>query len=85
MKATGIVKEIDEVGRLLIPKEVRKVFETEADDNNERIPVEIFVEGNSVILKRYGADCIFCGSTNDIVEFNGKNICKNCIKKIKMQ
>lgn len=77
MKATGIVRKVDELGRVVIPKELRKTFYiTEGD------PLEIYVDGDQIILKKYEPTCIFCGEGKDIKSFDGKNICPSCIKKI---
>lgn len=78
MKATGIVRKLDQLGRIVIPKEIRNTF-----DINEADPVEIFVEGGDIILRKYQPACVFCNETSDVTEFNGKNVCKKCIKKIK--
>lgn len=80
MKATGIVRKLDQLGRIVIPKELRNTFDLKEDD-----PIEIFVEGEDIILRKYKASgsCIFCNDASDIVSYEGKNICKNCLKKIK--
>ncbi len=78
MKATGIVRQLDQLGRIVIPKELRTTF-----DLNEKDSIEIFVEGNDIILRKYQPACIFCNDATDVIQFNGKNICKKCLKKIK--
>lgn len=78
MKATGIVRKIDQLGRLVIPMELRKVL-----DIPECTPMEIYTEGDAIILKKYTPDCLFCGEGDDIVNFKGKNICKNCLKDLR--
>jgi len=78
MKPTGIVRKLDELGRLCIPKEIRKVFGWNDGDS-----MEIYVEGNSIIIKKYQPGCIFCGSMDNVVKFNGKRICKECLNGIK--
>ena len=78
MKSTGIVREIDELGRIVVPKEFRKKLGIAAKD-----PVEISLDGDSIILTKYSLVCHFCGSTEGIREFKGKNICENCINEIK--
>jgi len=82
MKATGIVRKLDQLGRIVIPKEIRNVF-----DLKEADPVEIFVDESNIILRKYQPSCIFCNSeakdSNDIVEFGGKKVCKKCLTKIK--
>ena len=78
MKATGIVRNVDELGRIVIPKEMRKKMEISSND-----PVEIFVEGDKIILTKYSASCTFCGSSLGISEFKGKKLCVNCLSQIK--
>ena len=77
MKATGIVRKVDELGRIVLPSELRKSLGIEVKDS-----LEIYTSGESVILKKYMPSCIFCGESNDITIFKGKNICKNCLKQI---
>ena len=78
MKATGIVRRLDQLGRIVIPKELRTTFDLKEED-----PIEIFVEGNDIILRKYQPACIFCNEATDIVQIDGKNVCKGCIEKIK--
>jgi len=77
MKATGIVRKVDELGRLVLPIEMRRTLGL-----NEKDPVEIFVEGESIVLRKYQATCVFCGSSDAGLEFKGKHICGDCLKKI---
>ena len=78
MKSTGIVRNIDELGRIVIPKEMRKKMEIASND-----PVEIFVEGDRIILTKYHASCTFCGSSLGVSEFKGKRLCAECLRQIK--
>lgn len=78
MKATGVIRKIDELGRLVVPKEIRKKLGISTDD-----PVEIYVEGEQIILKKYEEICVFCGESGALTEYRGKKICKNCISEIK--
>ena len=78
MKATGIVRQLDQLGRIVIPKELRTTF-----DLNEKDPIEIFVEGNDIILRKYQPACIFCNEATDIVDYQGKKVCRNCLNKLK--
>ena len=78
MKETGIVRNIDELGRLVVPKEMRKKLGIANTD-----PVEFFVEEDKIILKKYLPVCHFCGASEGIKEFKGKNICRECIAEIK--
>lgn len=74
MKETGIVRKIDELGRIVLPKELRRTLNIEVKD-----PLGIYVESDYVILKKYNPSCIFCGSMEELDEFQGKKICKKCI------
>ena len=78
MKSTGIVRKVDELGRIVLPIEMRRTLDIEEKD-----ALEIYVEGSSVILKKYEPSCIFCDTTKDIVVFKGKNICPKCLKELK--
>ena len=80
MKSTGIVRKVDELGRIVLPIEMRRTL-----DIAEKDPVEIYVEGDSVILRKYQASCVFCDSVRNIVSFNGRNVCAACIAKLKEQ
>ncbi|MGM9646093.1 MAG: AbrB/MazE/SpoVT family DNA-binding domain-containing protein [Eubacteriales bacterium] len=78
MKSTGIVRRMDELGRIVLPMEIRNTFDINAKD-----PLEIFVEEDKIILKKYEPCCIFCGNASDNVMLNNKRVCKNCIEKLK--
>lgn len=78
MKSTGIVRKIDELGRIVIPIELRRTLDIEIKDS-----LEIFVEGEHIILKKYNPSCIFCGNARDVVNYKGKNICQNCLSELK--
>ena len=77
MKSTGIIRRVDELGRVVIPIEIRNQFNIVEKD-----PIEIFVDGSSIILRKYEPNCVFCGSTKDLYEHNEKLICNKCIEKI---
>jgi len=79
MKSTGIVRRIDDLGRVVLPKELRRTFHLR--DNVDSL--EIFVEENMIILKKYEPSCVFCDSASDVREFNRYNICQDCLKKLK--
>ena len=79
MKPTGIVRKLDTLGRIVIPKELR----TTLDLTENETPIEIFVDGDNVILRKYEPACVFCHEAKDIVQFGGKNICKDCLEKLK--
>jgi transcriptional pleiotropic regulator of transition state genes len=78
MKSTGVVRKIDELGRIVLPKELRLTLDLEEKD-----PIEIFVDGSNIILKKYEPGCIFCGNVSDITYYKGKNICNSCIDDMK--
>ena len=78
MKSTGIVRKVDELGRIVLPIELRRTL-----DINEKDPLEIFVDGSTVVLKKYEPACIFCGESRGIVLYKGRNICPSCIQQIK--
>jgi len=78
MKSTGIVRKIDNLGRVTLPTELRRMFNI-----NERDPIEMFVDDNMIILRKYETSCIFCGSSNSLKEFNSKPICSECAEYIK--
>ena len=77
MKSLGIVRKVDELGRIVLPIELRRKFDIEVKDS-----LEIYTEGDSIILKKYEPACIFCGGATSVVNYNGKNICPDCIKKL---
>lgn len=77
MKSTGIVRKIDELGRIVLPIELRRTL-----DIGERETMEIFVDGPSVVLKKYRPTCIFCDNIRDISVFKGKNVCPKCLREI---
>ncbi len=77
MKSTGIVRKIDELGRIVLPIELRRTL-----DIAEKDALEIFVDGNLIVLSKYEPCCSFCGATNDILLFKGKNICHACAKEL---
>lgn len=78
MKGTGIVRKIDDLGRIVLPIELRRTLGIEIKD-----PIEIFVDDDRIILKKYSPSCIFCGSHDDIRAHNEKNICSKCLEDIK--
>ena len=77
MKSTGIVRKMDELGRVVIPIEIRNQFNIAEKD-----PVEIYVDGSSIVIKKYEPNCIFCGNTENLINYNDKLICEECSKKI---
>ena len=78
MKSTGIVRRIDHVGRIVLPKELRRLFDLV--DNEDSL--EVFVEDDRIILKKYEPACVFCNNADDVVDYMGKKVCKICIEKL---
>ena len=80
MKSTGIVRKVDELGRIVLPIELRRTLNIDIKD-----PLEIYVDGESIMLKKYQPACVFCNNIENIVYFNGKRVCANCVEKLKEQ
>jgi transcriptional pleiotropic regulator of transition state genes len=74
MKATGIVRKVDDLGRIVVPIELRRTFDIDIKD-----PIEIYVDGDYILLKKYVPLCILCGSVEGMLEFKGRNVCQKCI------
>lgn len=77
MKSTGIVRKVDELGRIVLPIELRRTLEIA-----ERDSLEIYVEGSTIILKKYEPACIFCGDAKDVINYKGRNICRKCLEEM---
>ena len=77
MKSTGIVRRVDELGRVVLPIELRRTLDIEI-----RSPLEIYVDGDLIILKKYEPACIFCGEAKDVVNYKERIICNDCLKDI---
>ena len=77
-KSTGIVRQVDYMGRVTLPIELRRIF-----DIAEKDALEIYVDGDSIVLKKYDPTCIFCGNTKGVTQFKGKNVCPDCIDEMK--
>lgn len=77
MQSIGVVRKVDELGRIVVPIELRRNLNIEVGD-----PLEIFVSDEEIILRKYQPGCVFCGDVKYVVEFKGKKICTNCIKGI---
>ena len=78
MKSTGIVRRVDELGRIVLPIEMRRTLGIDEKDS-----LEIYVDGSNVILRKYQPSCIFCGSENGLTLYKEKNVCRSCIRKLK--
>ncbi len=77
MKATGIVRRIDDLGRIVLPSELRRVLQL-----GDKAEVEIYTENDTVVLKKYQPTCIFCGSTANLTEYRDRNICAVCREEL---
>ncbi len=77
MKATGIIRKVDELGRIVLPIELRRTL-----DIAERDELEIYMDNDRIVLQKYEPTCIFCGSSQGLVMHRGKNICHECAEKI---
>ncbi|MBR2896210.1 MAG: AbrB/MazE/SpoVT family DNA-binding domain-containing protein [Oscillospiraceae bacterium] len=77
MKATGMIRKIDRLGRIVLPIEMRKTL-----DLGEKDDLEIFVDGEKIILSKHSPTCVFCDSAKEIGIFRGKNICMNCLREL---
>ena len=77
MKTTGIIRKIDELGRIVLPVELRKKMGIGQHD-----AIEIYVDGDKVILKKHGNECVFCGASKDLLEYKGKSVCASCIRNL---
>ncbi|MBO7310998.1 MAG: AbrB/MazE/SpoVT family DNA-binding domain-containing protein [Clostridia bacterium] len=80
MKSTGVVRKVDDLGRIVLPKEIRDVL-----DINPKDAIEIFTDNDKIVLQKYAPACVFCNNMNDVVYFNGKRVCASCIKQLKEQ
>ncbi len=78
MKSTGIVRKVDELGRIVLPIELRRTL-----DIAERDSLEIFVTDDTILLRKYQPSCVFCDSGRNITTFRGKNVCSACIAALK--
>ena len=77
MKSTGVVRQLDTLGRIVLPIELRRTMDIGVKDM-----LEIFVEDEKIILKKYHPSCIFCSDARDVVPYKGKLVCKNCLKEL---
>ena len=77
MKSTGIVRKVDELGRIVLPIELRRTL-----DIAERDELEIYLDDDKVVLKKYEPSCIFCGSSCGLVTYHGRNVCMECMENM---
>ena len=80
MKSTGIVRKVDELGRVVLPIELRRTL-----DIYEKDSLEIYVDGDMIVLKKYEPACIFCGQAKNVDTYKGKNVCNACRSDIKIR
>lgn len=80
MKSTGIVRKVDELGRIVLPMETRKIM-----DIKEKDSIEIFTDEDRIILMKYHPACVFCNNAEDVIYFNGKRVCRDCLTKLREQ
>jgi len=82
MKSTGIVRKVDELGRVVIPIELRRTLEI-----GEKDALEIYVDHDRIILRKYEStcECIFCGSDDEVTSHKGKPVCRECLESIRNQ
>ena len=80
MKSTGVVRKVDELGRIVLPISIRQTM-----DIKEKDPLEIFTDDNRIILQKYHPACVFCNNADRVVYFNNQRICEDCLEKIKTQ
>lgn len=78
LKSTGIVRKVDELGRVVLPIELRRNL-----DINIKDAIEIYVDGDSIILKKYEPACVFCSNAKNVKLYKGKNICEQCLNELK--
>ena len=77
MKSTGIVRKVDELGRIVLPIELRRTLDIEVKD-----ALEIYVDGSQIILKKYEPAWIFCGNAKNVIHFKGRNLCEDCLHEL---
>ncbi len=81
MKGTSIVRKVDELGRLVIPIELRRKLDIEQDDG-----LEVFTDENGrIILRKYEPACLFCGNYEGLTVFRGKKVCDKCLDAMNKQ
>ena len=78
MKSTGIVRKVDQLGRIVLPMKLRREYRIDDGDG-----IEIFTEGDMIVMKKYEPACIFCGDARDVSDIKGKKICGQCFGEMK--
>jgi transcriptional pleiotropic regulator of transition state genes len=77
MKSTGIVRKVDELGRIVLPAELRTTMHIKEKD-----PLEIFIDESTIMLRKYMPFCVFTGSMDELIEYKGKKVSKNAIREL---
>ncbi len=77
MKSTGIIREVDKLGRIVLPIELRRVL-----DIAEKDELEIYMENDRIILQKFESTCVFCASSEGLVRYKGKNVCQACVRNM---
>ena len=77
MRATGIVRKVDHLGRVVVPKETRDYFGIQKGD-----PVEFFTDGEGIYIRKYSPGCVFCGDSRDLITFKETLVCGKCSKEM---
>ena len=75
MKSTGIIRKVDDLGRIVLPIELRRVL-----DISERDELEIYMENDRIILQKFEPACLFCGSSRNLITYSAKNVCQDCLR-----
>lgn len=78
MKATGMIRKVDELGRIVLPAEIRQAMDIEVRDS-----LEIFTENDGIVLRKYYRSCVFCTNSENLIDFGTKRICPECVAKLK--
>ncbi len=73
----GIIRAVDQQGRVVIPKEMRTRYGIELGD-----PIEFIAENHTIMMKKYDPTCVFCGGEKNVTPFHGRLICANCMKAL---
>jgi len=77
MKATGVVRRVDELGRVVLPCELRRVMHIK-----DRDALEVYVDGEKIVLKKYEPACTFTGEMDDLIDFHGRKVSRNAINEM---
>lgn len=78
MRATGVVRRVDQLGRIVLPKKLRKEFEF-----HEKNDIELLIDGENIVLRKYKPSCVFCNTRDNVKKYKGRNICEDCMEELK--